>query len=202
MTAGGSGQGLRNGPVGLDRREEVALPFPFFDITDWFFSSAKPRKRRSWTARRLFGLASSIAGSRRTALRSSAVLAELPPREAVIKTAGMVMAALRLRASDAARACWWPADRVLASRALSNILVAAPTLGATWALFQHGGGIGVIENTEAVAVIGGAVRGLVTLGRRWRDVAPPEWKTQSGRPQPEPIGSTENAPSADSKPTT
>ena len=165
------------------RRDEVALPFPFFDILDWFFSPAKPLRRTSWTARRLFGVAAFIAGSGRTALRSdwSAVLAELPRHEAIRKTTGMVIAALRLRASDVAEACWWPADRVLASRTMSNIVVAVPTAAVAWATFRHLGSVGVLNNTEAIAVIGAMFRGLVKLGRWWRDVAPPERETQHRR---------------------
>lgn len=183
MTAGASDLKVREGSVGVGRREEAALPFPFFDILDWFFSSTKPPRRKSWTARRLCSLAGRIAGSGRAALRAdwSAVLAELPPYDARCKAAGMVIAAFRLRVSDAVEACWWPADRILESRLWSNIVVAGPTAAVTWAFFRQGGGFGVLSHAEAVGVIGAAFRGLVTLGRWWRDVAPPEPKTQSRR---------------------
>lgn len=161
-------------------KEEAALPFPFFDIPGWFFASAKRPRRRPWAVRRLFALAGFIAGARRAMLRCdwSAVLAELPPHEAVRASAGMVVAALRLRAADVAERCWWPADRVLASRTLSNIAVAVPTAAATWILFRHGGEIGVLVNAEAIAVVGAAFRGLIKLGRWWRDVAPPKREAQ------------------------
>jgi hypothetical protein len=167
------------GPAG----KEAALPFPFFDILDWFFSPAKPARTRSWTTRRLFALAGGIAGSGRAALRAdwSAVLAQSPPRDAVGRTAGMVVAALRLRVSDLAEACWWPADRLLASRTWSNIVVAGPTAAVTWVLFRHGGDVNVLNNTESVAVIGAAFRGLIKLGRWWRDVTPPTRRTPSRR---------------------
>lgn len=124
-----------------------------------------------------------MAGSSRTALRSdwSAVLAESPPNEAIRKTAGMVVAALRLRVSDVAEACWWPADRVLASRSLSNIVVFGPAVAVTWVLFRHSGGIWVLGNTESIAVVAAALRGLIVLGRWWRDVAPPERQTPDRR---------------------
>lgn len=183
MTAGASGQGGREGSFGLDRREDRDLPFPFFDMLDWFFSPAKPPRRKSWMADRLFALAGCIAGSGRTALRSdwSAILAESPPYDAICKAGGMVIAALRLRASDVAQVCWSPVDRVLESRVLSNIVVAGPTVAVAWTFFRHWGEVGVLVNAEAIAVIGAAIRGLVTLGRWWRDVAPPERKTQSRR---------------------
>ncbi|MFL6111301.1 MAG: hypothetical protein ACJ786_08105 [Catenulispora sp.] len=162
------------GPAG----KEAALPFPFFDILDWFFSPAKPARRRSWVARRLFALAGGIAGSGRAALRAdwSAVLARSTPRAAIGRTAGMVVAALRLRVSDLAAACWRPADRVLASRTWSNIVVAVPTAAVTWVFFRHGGEVEVLRNTESIAVIGAAGRGLIKLGRWWRNVAPPARK--------------------------
>ena len=183
MTIGASGQGVREGSVGLGRREQPALPFPFFDIPDWFFSPAKPLRRRSWTARRLLALAGYIAGSRRADLRADwlAALAELPPYDAIRTAAGMVVAALRLRASDVAQACWWPADRVLESRALSNIVVVGPTAAVMWAFFRHYGVVEALSNSEAIAVIGAAIRGLVMLGRRWRDVTPAERTRQNRR---------------------
>ncbi|MEY9862854.1 hypothetical protein ABH935_008502 [Catenulispora sp. GAS73] len=176
MSAAASGQRVRP-------KEEVLLPFPFFDIPGWFFSSAKRPRRRPWTARRLFALAGRIAGARRASLRSdwSAVLAELPPHEAVRASAGMVVAALRLRAADVAQRCWRPADRVLASRTLSNMVVAAPTAAVMWILFRHSGEIGVLVNAEAIAVVGATFRGLIVLGRWWRDVAPPEREAQRRR---------------------
>jgi len=143
--------------------EEAALPFPFFDILDWFFSPAKQPRRRPRTARRrLFTLAGRIAGS------------------------GIVVAVLHLRLTtirltDVAEACWWPADRILASRTLSNLVVIGPTAAAMGMFFHQGGGFGVLDNAEAIAVIGAAFRGLITLGRWWRDVAPPERNARSRR---------------------
>ena len=179
MTAGALGHELGESPARPDRRDETALPFPFFDILDWFFSPAKRLARRPWPARRLFALAAGIAGSRRAALRSdwSAVLAESSRQTAVRAAGGMVVAALRLRAHDAARAGWRLLDRILASRTWSNLAVAAPTTAAAWVFFRHGGGYDVLVNTEAIAVIGAAFRKLVTLGRWWRDVAPPKRRT-------------------------
>jgi hypothetical protein len=176
MTAGVLGQGVQESSPGLSRRQEVALPFPFFDILEWFFSPAKSTRRKPWPARRLFALAARIAGPSRADLRSdwSAVLAGSSPFDAIRQAAGMVIAALRLRASDVVEACWWPADRILASRTWSNLAVAAPTAAAAWTFFRHGGEYGVLTNAEAIAVIGAAFRGLVKLGRWWRDVAPPE----------------------------
>ncbi|GAA1982119.1 hypothetical protein GCM10009838_49460 [Catenulispora subtropica] len=154
----------------------MALPFPFFDILDWFFTPAKPPRRRAWAGRRLCGLAGGIAGSSRAALRSdwSAVLAESPTDETVRTAMGMVVAALRLRASDIAKACWRPADHVLASRTLSNIVVAIPTVAVMVMLFRYQGCVGVLTNIESIAVVGAAFRGLIVLGRWWRAVAPPE----------------------------
>lgn len=183
MIAGALGQESREGPGSLaPAGKEAALPFPFFDILDWLFSPAKPPRRKQWTAHRLLALAGCIAGSGRTALRAdwSAVLATAP-HDAIRKTAGMVVAALRLRMSGVAEACWWPADRVLASRTLSNIVVAGPTAAVTWVFFRYGGGINVLSNIEPIAVIGAACRGVVLLGRWWRDVVPPERGVRRGR---------------------
>jgi hypothetical protein len=181
VTAGALDHRVGDGRARLDRQVEAALPFPFFDILDWFFSTAKRPARKPWTARRLFALAGCIAGARRAALRRdwSAVLAESAPHDAVRTAGGMVVAALRLRASDAARTCWRPVDRVLASRVWSNLVVAVPTAAAAGAFFHHGGYYDVLVNTEAIAVIGAAFRGLVTVGRWWRDVYPPERETRN-----------------------
>ncbi|NUR29718.1 MAG: hypothetical protein HOV83_28365 [Catenulispora sp.] len=138
---------------------EAALPFPFYDILDWFFTPGKQPRPRPWTARRrLSALAGRVAGS------------------------GIVAAVLHLRLSDLTEACWWPADRVLGSRTLSNLVVIGPTAAAMGMFFHQGGGFCVLDNAEAVAVIGAAFRGLITLGRWWRDVAPPERNTRSRRP--------------------
>jgi hypothetical protein len=88
----------------------------------------------------------------------------------------MVHTALCLRVDHAAKTCWRPVDRVLESRRWSNLLVAVPSLAASWILFRTGGVSNLLGHAEAVAAVGGGLRQLVLLGRWWREVAPPKRK--------------------------
>lgn len=144
----------------------------------------KITRDRRLVANRLAGLAGHIAGSGRTELRADwqAVLAEAPDATAVRAARGMVYSAVRLRLEDIAEQCWRPADAVLRSRTLSGSFVALPTASATWVLFLHGGGVDTLGHAEAITAIGIASRALITGGRKWRGLAPPEHKAPYRRP--------------------
>jgi hypothetical protein len=79
------------------------------------------------------------------------------------------------RATDLA---WSPVDAVLAARDLSNLVVVAATLGMAALCLREGGLDGLIVNVPGLAVIWSAIYGLIRLGRRWRDVHPPEHETR------------------------
>ena len=71
---------------------------------------------------------------------------------------------------------WKPADAVLASRAWSNLFVLLATLTVVLTYVHRGGLYEVADNLEGVAVAWGAALGLIHVGRKWRDVKPPERK--------------------------
>jgi hypothetical protein len=73
---------------------------------------------------------------------------------------------------------WIPADAVLRSRPLSNLVVWVPTAVGAAVLFRHIGGYGVIASAESILAIGGALYTLIRVGRWWRNVKPPEPKAQ------------------------
>jgi hypothetical protein len=67
---------------------------------------------------------------------------------------------------------WSPVDAVLAARTLSNLAVMAATLAVVILIAWSGGLTAVITNIPALAVVWGAVYGLIRLGRWWRGVGP------------------------------
>ena len=80
----------------------------------------------------------------------------------------------RRRFRHAADLAWSPVDAVLVARDLSNLIVVAATLGVAALCVRDGGLDGLIVNLPGLAVIWGAIYGLIRLGRWWRGVHPPE----------------------------
>jgi hypothetical protein len=69
---------------------------------------------------------------------------------------------------------WSPADVVLATRNLSNLVVVAATLAVAALCVRDNGLDGLIINLPGLAVVWAAAYGLIRLGRWWRGVYPPE----------------------------
>jgi hypothetical protein len=136
-------------------------------------------------ARGLTALAALLAGRRRPALRAEwrAHLAGESGQDQVTwrkvkEASGFVASAIRCRCSDAADAAWTPADAVLKSRTLSNLLTSTPAALAALILFRHGGTIGLLGSAESVSAIYLMFYALVLAGRKYRNVKPPEPKAR------------------------
>jgi hypothetical protein len=67
---------------------------------------------------------------------------------------------------------WSSADAILASRTTCALIVVTATSGAAAVCVTEGGLGGFITNLPALAVVWGAVYGLIRLGRGWRGVRP------------------------------
>ena len=91
---------------------------------------------------------------------------------------GFVAAAIKLRLADAADAAWTPADAILKSRKLSNLVVFGPTALAALFILRRLGTLGVLTSAESIVAIGGALYALIRIGRWWRNVKPPEPKAR------------------------
>ena len=142
----------------------------------------------SFSARGLTVLAARLAGGKRPGLREEwrAHLAGESGHDPVtwrkVKEAlGFVASALQFRLADAVAAAWAPADAILKSRKLSNLLVFGPTAIATHLILRHEGALGVVTSAESVSAIGGGLYMLVRVGRWWRNVKPPEPKARRVR---------------------
>jgi len=86
----------------------------------------------------------------------------------------------RHRFWHAADLAWALVETVLAARSLSNLIVVAVTLGVA-ALYARDAGLdGLIVNLPGVAIIWGAMYGLIRMGRWWRGVYPPEHQPRKG----------------------
>ncbi len=146
----------------------------------------RPRQRLAGaSARRIADLAAILAGRRRGGLGEEwrAHLAgepgrELPPWQKARAACGFVVAAVRYRLQDAADLAWVPADAILKSRMLSNLVVWVPTVGAVMILFHHGGLDEVLADAESILAFGGALYGLIRIGRWWRGVKPQDPKVR------------------------
>ncbi len=151
------------------------------------------KKKRRKSGHRLAGasawkltdLAAIFAGRKRPALREEwrAHLTrgenrELSPWRKVGAALGFVVAALRYRLQDAAELAWIPADAVLRSRPLSNLVVLVPTAAAAAVLLRHNGVDGLLGSAESITAIGGLLYGLIRAGRWWRGVKPQEPKAR------------------------
>jgi hypothetical protein len=151
------------------------------------------RMRSKWTsawfsafsARGLTDLAVFLAGRKRQALRGEwhAHLGGESGHDPVTwqkvgDACGFVYAAAQCRLGDVAEAAWTPADTILKSRKLSNLLVFGPTVAAAVFILRHHGALGVLTSAESIIAIGGCLYTLVRVGRWWRDVKPPEPKAR------------------------
>jgi hypothetical protein len=94
---------------------------------------------------------------------------------------GLIIAAIRLRARDTANLIWRPIDFILASRKLSNLTVAVPTLAAAMVVIYYSGVDGLISDADNLVAIGGVFYGVIRGGRRWRGVKPAKHKPNSAR---------------------
>jgi hypothetical protein len=143
----------------------------------WWMRAASPQ--------RLTRLAMLIAGRQRASVCGewrSHLAGEtgtgLPEGRQAREAAGFVVAAMRYRLDDLAGLLWRPVDAVLASRALSSLVVLLPALCVSVLFTRAGGLLGLAEHLEDVAVAWGATFGLIRAGRNWRDVKPPERRTR------------------------
>jgi hypothetical protein len=102
--------------------------------------------------------------------KTSAPVAWIRPRELPVTDGRPPCRRLR----PAADLAWSPADAVLATRNLSNLVVLAATLGVAVLCVRYDGLGGLIANLPGLAVVWGAAYGLIRLGRWWRGVNPPE----------------------------
>jgi hypothetical protein len=48
-------------------------------------------------------------------------------------------------------------------------------------ILRHLGTLGVLTSAESIAAIGGALCGLIRIGRWWRDVKPPDPKPRDAK---------------------
>ena len=137
------------------------------------------------SARCLTRLAVIVAGPKRAALSAEwaghlagETGAGLPSRRQARDALGFVASAIQCRLADAVDAAWTPIDAILKSRKLSNLLVFGPTATAAMYILRHLGMLGALASVESISGIGGALYGLVRVGRWWRDVKPPEPKAR------------------------
>jgi hypothetical protein len=81
----------------------------------------------------------------------------------------------RHRAGSVARGltAWSSLEAVLASRTTCNLIVVTATSSVAAVCVAEGGIDGFITNLPALAVVWGALYGLIRLGRGWRGVRPP-----------------------------
>jgi hypothetical protein len=113
-----------------------------------------------------------VAGPKRAALSaewSSHLAGEtgagLPSRRQARDALGFVASAIECRFADAVDAAWTPADAILKSRKLSNLLVFGPTATAALFILRHEGTLGVVTSAESISAIGVGLYGLVRVGR-------------------------------------
>jgi hypothetical protein len=152
--------------------------------------SARRRRMGQWFADvyawKITDLAAILAGRRRPALREEwrAHLIgepghELPAWQKARAACGFIAAVVLYRFQDAADLAWIPTDAILTSRLLSNLVVGCPTTVVAVILFHHGGIDEMIADAGSIITIGGALYGLIRIGRWWRGVKPPEPKARS-----------------------
>jgi hypothetical protein len=153
---------------------------------------AATTKREDWLARiyaqRITALAVLIAGRRRPSVREEwhAHLAGdngqvVSPPERFRAASGFAIAAVRYRLRDASRLAWRLTDAVLKSRPLSNTFVLIPAAVAAVVILNHDGAVVMLKSADGIAAIGGALYGLVRVGRWYRNVKPPEPKARRAK---------------------
>lgn len=139
-------------------------------------------------ARGLTELAAALAGRQRSVLRDEwlAHLAgdnghETATWRTVEDAFGFLESAVRFRGSDMADLAWMPVNAVLRSRTMSNLFVFIPTTAAAYMVLWHDGAPGVVTSAEGIVAIGGALYGLIRIGRWYRKVKPPDPKAQRAK---------------------
>jgi hypothetical protein len=148
-------------------------------------TSSKPRRRRRvrLSPRSLTGMAVFLAGRKHSAVGEEwrchllgATGCGLTQRDQVCAALGFLWSAVRYRLRDAADLAWRPADAVLRSRTLSNLVVGIPVLAAVLAVLRHEGQYGLITNDQNIIGLGCGIYGTIRAGRWWRRVKPPKRK--------------------------
>jgi len=141
-----------------------------------------------FSVRSLTGLAAFLAGREGPALlyESDGHLAgesgHDPLTWAKVKeAAGFVVAGVRYRGQDWADAAWKPADAVLRSRTLSNLLAAVPTIVVAVEVLTHKGTMTLLTSLGAIFGTWTFLAGLIKAGRWYRDVEPPEPKARQAK---------------------
>jgi hypothetical protein len=140
----------------------------------------RAHSRRS-PARRIMTIAVLLAGTERAELLEEEWSAHLAGKGDRKDAVGFLVAGVRLRFADACDVAWTPIDAILKSRTLSNLLVFGISAIATVDIGKHAGRLGVIQSAESLIEIGGAVYGLIRVGRWYRDVKPPEPKARRAK---------------------
>jgi hypothetical protein len=129
-------------------------------------------RRAARTCEQLTGLAVFIAGHERAAALNDEWRGHLAgegghglasSRQERDAARGFLVAALRTRLQDAADAAWGPADAILASRELSNLIVMLPTLIVAVIFIHRGGLYELVSNLVNVAAVWSAAYGLSVL---------------------------------------
>jgi hypothetical protein len=147
-----------------------------------------------WYARispqRLTGIAVFIAGRERADLGEEwrAHLCEqtglgLPADQQAMEAVGFVRAAVLCRAEDVEDWLWESVDAVLASRWMSSLFVLLAMVGIAVVFIRQGGLYGLADNIGGVAVVFATALGVIHVGRKVRDVKPPEHKPRRERHQ-------------------
>ncbi|MEU1196645.1 hypothetical protein ABZ446_10515 [Streptomyces sp. NPDC005813] len=143
-------------------------------------TASAARQRESRRGNGTLGIASFVAGRRRTHLREewAAVLAGDPERGIVLSprtrmryALGFLWAAVRLRVRDLAAPLWIPVDWTLAVESRTNGFIAAVVgAQAVW-IVGHGGLPALVTDVwEPCAIVGGALYVLVRWLRRVRGI--------------------------------
>jgi hypothetical protein len=106
---------------------------------------------------------------------------ELSAGQKIRDAFGFVRAAVLYRLRAMTDLAWVPAEAVLKSRTLSNLVVWMPTMAVAVILFRHDGFDGMIGDAEAIAATCAGFFALIKTGRWWRGVKPAEPKTRTER---------------------
>ena len=141
-----------------------------------------------FSASRLTDLAVLLAGRRRSEVRDEwpAHLAgesghDPDTRVKIRQALGFVASAIQFRLADAAELAWRPADAVLGSRCLSNLLVWGPVVATLVAIVRHDGRFGLVADDQDPVALGAFLYVVIKTGRWWRGVKPPEPPTRRAR---------------------
>jgi hypothetical protein len=147
-------------------------------------------RRAARTCEQLTGLAVRIVGHERAVALNEEWRGHLAgqsgqglagSRQARDAARGFLIAALRTRLQDAADAVWGPADAMLASRDLSNLIAMLATIIVA-VIFVHSAGVyGLVSNLVNVAITWTATRWIIRTGRVWRGVKLPEHKPRRSK---------------------